>query len=42
MTFSQHEHLPAVTDNDLGAVLVGHDYGWAGQSASVRIRIVGL
>lgn len=32
----------AVTDNDLGAVLVRHDYGWAGQSAPVRIWMVRL
>lgn len=41
-----HELSPvvgaAVTDNDLGAVLVGHDYGRAGQSASVRIRMIWL
>ena len=24
------QHLPAVTDDDLGAVFVGHDNGWAG------------
>lgn len=32
----------AVTDDDLGAVLVGHDYGWAGKSAPVRVRVVWL
>ena len=36
------QHLPAVTDDDLGAVLVGHDYGWAGKSAPVRVRVVWL
>ena len=32
----------AVTYDDLGAVLVGHDNGWAGKSAPVSIRVVRL
>lgn len=32
----------AVTNNDLGRVLVGHDNGWAWQSAPVSIGVVGL
>lgn len=35
-------NLPAVTNNDLGRVLVGHDNGWAWQSAPVSIGVVGL
>ena len=36
------EYLPAITDDDLGGVLVGHDDGGARQSAPVGVRVVGL